>query len=608
MSGAGPTPEPEALAELRLSLGRLEAALGVISDALVISQGDGTVVWSNRAFQQLVQAPGLGLLGRPLHEVLAGTVPPSLLERLAAGSSNNERLLLDGEPPRAFELEWRPVPTERETTAILCLRDITAQVQRNQLRSRLEDLRSGSNGMEGDGRRTQLLQQLALATQIRECAITGLPNRRGLVEGLGEELRRIQSQGGLLSVMVCNLERFQEINDLYGHACGDALLIHLSERLQAAIGPSDLVGRLSHDDFIVATSSANSTAEAVHQALRLQEAINAPWSYEGRLLSPVARIGISCTTGISTHLEELLRQASVAMLQTRRQGGVALYEPGFDEHLQRRAQIREQLEQALGGEGLFLEMQPIVNLADGSTVGMEALVRIRRPGGGRLAPGLFIPEAESTGLVVPLGQWIIKQALQDLQRLREREHGQLRHDHYVSVNVSPVELHQPGFAERFLAESRRQGVDPRHVVVEVTESMLIEQPHTARRELQRLRDAGVRVYLDDFGTGFSSMSWLAELPVDAVKIDQSFIRPIARDRRQAQLTRRMVELCHDLGLKVVAEGIEQPEQRELLLEMGCEMGQGHLFSPARSVASGRWPNWRRGSAARPHSPQPHPAR
>lgn len=606
MSSAAPPPDQAALAELRLSLGRLEAALGVISDALVICQGDGAVVWSNRAFQQLVQATGLSLLGRPLQQVLGALVPPAVLERLAAGSTNNERLRLEGDPARAFELEWRPVPTERERTSILCLRDISAQVQRNQLRSRLEELRSG--GPEGDDRRAQVLQQLALATQIRECAITGLPNRRGLVEGLGEELRRIQSQGGLLCVMVCSLERFQEINDLYGHACGDALLIHLSARLQAAIGPNDLVGRLSHDDFIVATGSASSTAEAVQQALRLQEAINAPWRYEGRLLSPAARIGISCTTGISTHLEELLRQASVAMLQARRSGGVALYQPGFDEHLQRRAHVREQLEQALGGEGLFLEMQPIVNLTDGSTVGMEALVRIRRPGGGRLAPGLFIPEAESTGLVVPLGQWIIKQALEDLRRLRAREHRHLRHDHYVSVNVSPVELHQPGFAERFLAESRRQEVSPGHVVVEVTESMLIEQPHTARRELQRLRDAGVRVYLDDFGTGFSSMSWLAELPVDAVKIDQSFIRPITRDRRQAQLTRRMVELCHDLGLKVVAEGIEQPEQRELLLEMGCEMGQGHLFSPARPVAAGRWPNWRRGSGARPHSPQPHPAR
>jgi len=606
LSSAAPPPDQAALAELRLSLGRLEAALGVISDALVICQGDGAVVWSNRAFQQLVQATGLSLLGRPLQQVLGALVPPAVLERLAAGSTNNERLRLEGDPARAFELEWRPVPTERERTSILCLRDISAQVQRNQLRSRLEELRSG--GPEGDDRRAQVLQQLALATQIRECAITGLPNRRGLVEGLGEELRRIQSQGGLLCVMVCSLERFQEINDLYGHACGDALLIHLSERLQAAIGPNDLVGRLSHDDFIVATGSASSTAEAVQQALRLQEAINAPWSYEGRLLSPAARIGISCTTGISTHLEELLRQASVAMLQARRSGGVALYQPGFDEHLQRRAHVREQLEQALGGEGLFLEMQPIVNLTDSSTVGMEALVRIRRPGGGRLAPGLFIPEAESTGLVVPLGQWIIKQALEDLRRLRAREHRHLRHDHYVSVNVSPVELHQPGFAERFLAESRRQEVSPGHVVVEVTESMLIEQPHTARRELQRLRDAGVRVYLDDFGTGFSSMSWLAELPVDAVKIDQSFIRPITRDRRQAQLTRRMVELCHDLGLKVVAEGIEQPEQRELLLEMGCEMGQGHLFSPARPVAAGRWPNWRRGSGARPHSPQPHPAR
>ncbi len=607
MSEIPSPPHHGALAELRLSLGRLEAALGVISDALVISQGDGTVVWSNRAFQQLVEKPGLALLGRSLAEVLAGTVPPALLERLATGSSNHERLLLEGDPPRAFELEWRPVPAEQVPASILCLRDISAQVQRNQLSNRLADLRSGS-GPEGDERRSQVLQQLALATQIRECAITGLPNRRGLVEDLGEELRRIQGRGGLLAVMVCNLERFQEINDLYGHACGDALLIQLSARLQAAIGPQDLVGRLSHDDFIVASASAGSTAEAVHLALRLQHAINAPWPYEGRQLTPAARIGLSCTTGISLHLEELLRQASVAMLQARRSGGVALYEPGFDELLQRRARIREQLELALGGEGLFLEMQPIVNLADGSTVGMEALVRIRRPGGHTLAPGLFIPEAESTGLVVPLGQWIIKQALQDLRQLRARGHRHLRHDHYVSVNVSPLELHQPGFAERFLAESHRQDVDPRHVVVEVTESMLIEQPHTARRELQRLRDAGVRVYLDDFGTGFSSMSWLAELPVDAVKIDQSFIRPIASDRRQAQLTRRMVELCHDLGLKVVAEGIEQPEQRELLLAMGCEMGQGHLFSPAQPVATGRWPSRRRGPSGPPHSPQPHPAR
>ena len=596
-------PTAEALTELRLSLGRLEAALGVISDALVISQHDGTVVWSNRAFQQLVGTSSLSLLGQPLAKVLAELIPADVMERLSSRRSNQERVLLQGDPPLAFELEWRPVPTEELAASILCLRDISAQVQSNQLRSRLEELRTGP---ERADRQTQMLQQLALATQIRECAITGLPNRRSLIESLAEELRRIQSQGGLLCVMVCHLERYQEINDLYGHACGDALLIDLSERLQAAIGPHDLVGRLSNDDFIVASGSASSTAELVQLAMQLLGIINTPWPYQGRQLSPMARIGISCTTGIGTNLEELLRQASVAMLQARRKGGIALYEPGFDEHLQQRARIREQLEQALGGEGLFLEMQPIVNLADGSTVGMEALVRIRRPGGRTLAPGLFIPEAENTGLVVPLGQWIIKRALEDLRQLRARDHRHLRRDHYVSVNVSPLELHQPGFAERFLAEGRRQEVSPHHVVVEVTESMLIEQPHTARRELQRLRDAGVRVYLDDFGTGFSSMSWLADLPVDAVKIDQSFIRPITRDRRQAQLTRRMVELCHDLGLKVVAEGIEEPEQRGLLLAMGCEMGQGHLFSPARPVSGGRWPNWRKGSAGRPHSPQPRP--
>jgi diguanylate cyclase (GGDEF)-like protein len=577
---ANASPEDDAvlIRELRSTLGRLEAALATIDDALVITTGDGRVQWCNASFEQLVGLPRLLVLDRPLGSLLPRRddgrplIPPGWEDQGAPAAGERFTVFLSREPMRALEIEWEPVISDPSRPLILCFRDITARVSYATLQQEVE--RSERRRLQAEVAHQQLQErQIRLAAQVVECPVTGLPNRRALHTHITRALRRLRNTHGAVTLLFCDLNGFKEINDLYGHQVGDELLIEIARRLRRALGPGDVLARLGGDEFVVLTT-AEPEGEVFALAERLQQQLGEPWKIQGSVVHPSMSVGIASSSDPLLSVEELVRRADLAMYEakTRRDRGVACYDERIDQNMRQSIELRRRLERAIEQDELVIHYQPIVNLHDGHIAGLEALVRLPGPEATLILPGDFIPLAERTGLIFSLGAWVLERVLSDLQRLATPGAG-----FRVSVNMSPLELRRQGFATAILERIHRHGVSPKLLAIEVTESMLITRPDRTSRELQELRRAGMQVHLDDFGSGYSSMSWLARLPIDAVKIDRSFIAEGSRDPRKARVLEAMVQLARDLDLEVVAEGIETEEQEQRMVRLGCGLGQGCRF-------------------------------
>jgi diguanylate cyclase (GGDEF)-like protein/PAS domain S-box-containing protein len=419
----------------------------------------------------------------------------------------------------------------------------------------------------------------ALAEQALHDPVTGLPNRFALHSRIEQALQRLHRREGQMAVLFCDLNRFKEVNDMHGHQMGDQLLVEIAARLREALRPEDTLSRLGGDEFVAIAEDLAEVADAVQLALRLKERLGAPWLIAGQDYRPSMSVGIAMTGDAALGVDELLRRADMAMYQAKEGGGpgVAIYDRSVDDQLKLSISVRRQLHHAIESDGLVLEYQPIVDLHDGEIIGAEALVRLQGWDGHLIPPNDFIPQAEVTGLVVPLGEWVIRNAFGELRRWRDRGHR-----YTMSVNVSPSQLRVPGLASYLLATAESSGVDPAWVAIEVTETVLMKHPKVTFDELSILREAGLKVHLDDFGTGYSSLSWLTQFPVDAIKIDKSFTADLGIDKRKTAIIRAFIQVAQELTFHVVAEGIETDEQRLWLREMGCERGQGFLFaSPVR---------------------------
>lgn len=429
------------------------------------------------------------------------------------------------------------------------------------------------------------LAERALTEQATLDALTGLPNRRALQDRLSQAVSRLQRHPGTVAVMFCDLDHFKDVNDSLGHAAGDQMLMEVAERLRSATRPEDTVARIGGDEFVILAEGLTDPSAAMVVALRLLESLVRPWSHDGETYSLSMSIGVAMTSDPGQSTEELLRQADLAMYRAKDRGRnrMEFYDRSDDELVQRTIAIQRDLESAIVEDRLVLVYQPVIDLASGHVDGAEALVRLRRPDGSMAQPGDFIPYAEANGLVVAMGAWVLRQVLADARDWQSAGSRRL-----LAVNVSPSQLRQPGFADSLLEQAERLGVDPRHLGVEVTEHALIRDPRGSAKELQSLHEAGVTVALDDFGTGYSSLAWLTDYPVDVLKIDRSFIDEITSSARKAAIVRAVIDVAHDIGISVIAEGVESAEQRDLLIEMGCERAQGFLFSHPRSIADPYW--------------------
>ena len=388
-----------------------------------------------------------------------------------------------------------------------------------------------------------------------EDSLTGLPNRSLFEQRIADTL----AAGDPAVVAFLDLDDFKRVNDSLGHAAGDRLLEICGERLRKALRAGDLVARLGGDEFAIL---ARDVADVDALVERLFDVLAAPVMLEGKRLHLRASIGIASTdTG-----DDLLRNADLAMYAAKAAGTnrCAVFTDDMHVNAVARLDRREQLERAIENAELVLHYQPIVDLDLGRVAGFEALARWQHPSRGLLGPGEFIPLAEETGLIVPLGRWVLREAA--------RQAALWAGAPYLSVNVAGAQLEQPGFVDEVAGALRDGGLDPARLVLEVTESSLVGDLEAER--LQSLRRLGVRLAIDDFGTGYSSLSYLRRFPMDVLKIDRSFTRDACED---SALLNAIVAMGESLGLVLIPEGIEEPEQAEALRSLGCRLGQGYLF-------------------------------
>lgn len=564
--------------KLRRSLRRLEAALGTISDALVITSGEGRVLWCNASYGELVARTPPSLLGESIYDQLPRDCDGASLlnpEQVLAGNDQGGPFtkVLHRNELRALEIEWKPIRSERLRPLIFCFRDVSALLSYEQLRVEAERIERRRQQTENLNRALEQ-ERLALATKVMECPVTGLPNRRALHVSIRAALKTQRENGGRISILFCDLNSFKEINDLHGHQIGDDLLVEIGRRLQRSLRFGDILSRLGGDEFVVLTMGLFDEGDALQLAMRLNDAVGQTWSVEDHTIRPSMSIGITISDDPEISVNELIRRADLAMYEAKTNSDqhISFYHSSIDKKVRKNIHLRHQLEVALLHEAMFLAYQPIVELGNRVVVGMEALLRLGAVAAPIATPSEFIPLAERTALILPIGRWVIGQALKRLCQLRAEGS-----DVTMAINVSPLQLKENGLSDFFLSQAERSGVDPSWTVIEVTESILIEHPDLATSELRRLREAGVKVHLDDFGTGYSSMSWLARLPIDTIKVDRSFISDFLHDHRKAVVLKAMIRLSRDLGLGLIAEGIETAEQHAGLLAMGCARGQGYLF-------------------------------
>ncbi len=409
--------------------------------------------------------------------------------------------------------------------------------------------------------------------------LTGLPNRVLLVDRLTLALARLQRQRGTVAVLFVDVDQFKVINDSLGHDQGDRLLILMAERLVAAVRPGDTVARFGGDEFVVLCQDLLGEHEAVAIGERIREKAGTPLLLDGRDYFVTVSTGIALTDSPAMPAADLLRDADSAMYQAKETGRArsAVFAQSMRTRAVRRLDTEVALRAAISEGQLCVHYQPIVNLTTGRIDAVEALVRWQHPTNGMIMPDEFIPIAEETGLVVPLGEWVLREACRQTQAWRT-DHPELAHLG-VSVNLSGRQIAQPDLlavVANVLADS---GLPPARLVLEITESVLMADAEHAITVLRSLKNLGVRFSIDDFGTGYSSLSYLKKFPVDILKIDRSFVDGLGVDDDDSAIVRATIDLAHSLGLNTVAEGTETPGQVRALTALGCDKAQGYLFSP-----------------------------
>ncbi len=411
--------------------------------------------------------------------------------------------------------------------------------------------------------------------------LTGLANRALFRDRVSHALALAQRQGHPITVLFLDLDDFKRVNDSLGHAEGDRLLIAAAERFLSCARAADTVARLGGDEFAILIEHVAGSDGRAELLQRLEEAMTYPFVLGGNQLQVSASIGVAVAAPGET-ADDLLRNADVAMYAAKRRGKgrSETYELRMYADVRDRLEMEAALRNALDRGELILHYQPIVSLRTGALYGVEALVRWQHPTLGSLAPGQFIPLAEDTGLIVPLGTWVLNHACRQVQEWRS---AYPETPLCVSVNISGRQLQGTGLVETMGDAISTSGVSASGIVLEITESVLMQQTESVQERLWQLKELGVRLAIDDFGTGYSSLSYLQRFPIDILKIAKPFVDDVGAGTEKSALARAIVGLGETLKLRTIAEGIERGDQRAALLELGCDLGQGHYFSRALPV-------------------------
>ena len=408
-------------------------------------------------------------------------------------------------------------------------------------------------------------------------ALTGLPNRALFVDRLGQALERVRRGGPPFAVFFLDVDRFKVVNDSLGHAVGDELLIAAAGRMEQVVRPGDTVARFGGDEFTLLVEDVGGAVDATHMAERVLEALAEPFSLDRHEVFTSASVGIAVGTTGTEDPEVLLRNADAALSRAKALGKnrYEVFDRAMHAEAVERLRLETDLRRALERDELVLHYQPIVRLADGRVDGFEALLRWRHPERGWVPPGLFIPVAEEMGLIHTLGRWVFEEACSRARSWMAAFAGRRVR---MAVNLSAAQFSQADLADHVERAMASCGLPPGVVHLEITESVILEHAGPALAILARLREMGVGLCMDDFGTGYSSLGYLHRFPLDELKIDRSFVARMELDPRNAQLVQAIVGLARNLGVKVVAEGVETGEQLDALRAMGCDFAQGFLFS------------------------------
>jgi diguanylate cyclase (GGDEF)-like protein/PAS domain S-box-containing protein len=550
----------ERTAELQASEQRFHALVQHSSDVVTVVDLDGTVLYQSDSIQRVFGYDPEALVGARIGTLLNDEHEVRLLETLWQ---------MAGDPGRTRVLE---IPVRR-ADGRMCEAEVT-----------ITNLRDNPHvgGLVLNTRdisERKMLEEQLVHDAFHD-SLTSLANRALFKERVHTVLQR----RGLreCAVLFLDLDGFKEVNDSLGHASGDLLLIAAAERLRVCARGEDTVARLGGDEFGLLVEDIAADRDPVKLAERISDAFDEPFSIDGKELHVRASIGIATNRDVDD-VDQLLRNADLAMYRAKAaRCGYECYDPEMHSDLVERLQMSADLREGLEREQFVLHYQPMLELSTGQITGVEALVRWQHPERGLVPPNDFIPLAEETGLIRPLGQWLLERACE--QAVEWQRQGPLS----LSVNISACQLRQPGFVEDVQRALEKTGIEPSSLTLEMTESVLLEHSVENLTTLERLKEAGVRLALDDFGTGYSSLGYLHQFPVDVLKIDRSFVMCLGeRTSREAELVRTIVRLGEGLSLTTVAEGIEDHHQFMTLKRLGCELGQGFYFArpvPAEQIA------------------------
>jgi diguanylate cyclase (GGDEF)-like protein len=407
--------------------------------------------------------------------------------------------------------------------------------------------------------------------------LTALPNRHMFHDRLAQEMKKARREGLLLALLFIDLDGFKHVNDSLGHEQGDALLVEAAARITACIRASDTLARLGGDEFVVIVSGLDHAASVDRVAQNIITSLRQPFRLEGGDGCVSASIGIALFPSDASDASELLRHADQAMYAAKNAGRNRFhyFTPDLQHAAQRRQRLSADLRHALA-EGQFeLYYQPIINLNTGMIERAEALLRWRHPERGLLHPHDFMPYAESSGLIVEIGDWVFRRAAEQVRQWQL----ELGRPFQVSINQSPAQFRAAGAAD-WLKHVEKLGLAPRSIVIDVTENVLLDDAAEVLERLRHYRAMGVQVALDDFGTGYGSLAHLRKFDIDFVKIDRSLVQDMVGDSSDLALCEALIVMAHKLGLKVVAEGVETPAQQALLVAAGCDYAQGYVFAHA----------------------------
>ncbi|HEX8783966.1 MAG TPA: EAL domain-containing protein, partial [Steroidobacteraceae bacterium] len=411
--------------------------------------------------------------------------------------------------------------------------------------------------------------------------LTGLPNRLYLAAHLPGAIEEAKKNGTVLAVLFLDLDRFKHVNDSRGHDTGDKLLKTVAQRIRSTMRADDLVVRMGGDEFVVVMRGIRSTQQVNDTAARINHALSAPMVVDGRTLVTTVSIGVALYPNDGADMGELLRHSDTAMYQAKDRGrnNYQLFSQSMDKRLKERIAIESSLRTALQSRQLDVHYQPIVDIESQRVVALEALMRWKHPTHGYVRPERFVLIAEEAGLIVPIGDFVLQRAIEDMARWRQAE-GKLVP---VAINVSAVQLQRSNLAEQIARLTKEHGLEASMLQVELTESAVFERREARAGEasqdtVAKLRELGVHIAIDDFGTGYSSLSYLKRWRVDTLKIDRSFVRDLVTDLSDLAIVSAIIAMARHLHIKVVAEGIEGWQQLEKLRQLGCTYAQGFLFA------------------------------